>query len=386
MPPATDSADVLIIGAGIVGLSIGYHLARRGARRIIVLERAGQAGTGSTAKATGGIRHQFSTEINVRLTQLSLPEFERFEEETGAPVDFVQHGYLFVTTRADRADVMRAGLDLQRRLGVPSRWVTPGEAATLFPDLRVDDLVGGTFCPLDGSANPYGAVQGYLRRCRDLGVRVLMGQEVIGIDVTAGRIHGVRTASGAYAAPVVVNAAGPYARDVAALAGVELPVHPYRRQVFVMTPVPGLHRGAPLTVDLDTEWYLHQDRGGALYMGGTDKDTRPGLDEVVDWDGFDVVAQAALRRVPRMREALVARAYAGIRSLTPDLHAILGPVPSVSGFYCACGFSGHGFMHAPAVGRLLAEAILDGDVSALDITPLALTRFAGKTRAEATAF
>ena len=381
-----DAADVLIIGGGIIGLSIAYHIARRGACRIILLERADRVGTGSTAKATGGIRHQFSTEINVRLTQLSHPAFERFEDEMGEPVDFVQHGYLFVTARADRAEVMRSGLQLQQHLGVPSRWVIPDEAALLFPDLRVDDLVGGTFCPLDGSASPYGAVQGYLRRCRDLGVRILTEQEVTSIETDGGRVRGVRTASAQYAAPLVVNAAGPRARGVAAMVGVDLPVHPYRRQVFVMTPVPGLHRGAPLTVDLDSEWYLHQDRSGALYMGGTDKDARPGLEEVVDWEGFDAVAQAALHRVPRTREARVARAYAGIRSLTPDFHAILGRVPGVDGFYLANGFSGHGFMHAPAVGQLLAEEILDGRATTLDITPLALTRFAGRARAEATAF
>lgn len=381
-----DSADVLVIGGGIIGLSVAYHLARRGAPGVVVLERAGQVGTGSTAKATGGIRHQFSTEINVRLTQLSLPAFQRFEEEMGEPVDFVQHGYLFVTTRADLAEVMRAGLRLQHHLGVPSRWATPDEAAYLFPDVRVDDLVGGTFCPLDGSANPYGAVQGYLRRCRDLGVRVLTAQEVIGIEVSGDRVRGVRTASGPFAGPIVVNAAGPRARDVAAMVDVDLPVQPYRRQVFVMTPVPGLHRGAPLTVDLDTGWYLHQDRGGALYMGGTDKDTRPGLEEVVDWDGFDAVAQAALRRVPRTRDARVVRAYAGIRSLTPDLHAILGAVPQVAGFYCANGFSGHGFMHAPAVGQLLAEEILDGKATTLDLSALSLMRFSGQVRTEATSF
>lgn len=381
-----DAADVLIIGGGIAGLSIAYHLARRGARGIVVLERAGQVGTGSTAKATGGIRHQFSTEINVRLTQLSLPEFEHFEDELGEPIDFVQHGYLFVTAREERAEVMRAGLELQQRLGVPSRWVTPAEAAALFPDLRVDDLVGGTFCAQDGSASPYGAVQGYLRRCRDLGVRVQTNQEAIGIEVAGSRVRAVRTPSASFATPIVVDAAGPHARAVAAMVGVDLPAHPYRRQVFVMAPVDGLSRGVPLTVDLDTEWYLHQDRSGSLYMGGTDKDTRPGLEEVVDWDGFDAVAGAALRRVPRTHEARLVRAYAGIRTLTPDLHAILGPVPGVQGFYCANGFSGHGFMHAPAVGRLLAEEILDGRATSLDMTPLALTRFAGQTRGEVAAF
>jgi len=381
-----ESADVLIVGAGVVGLSIAYHLARRGPLRIIVLERAAQPGTGSTAKATGGIRHQFSTEINVRLTQLSLPAFQRFEEEMGEPVDLVQHGYLFVATREDVAAMMRAGVALQQRLGVPSRWVAPAEVRALFPAVRTDDLLGGTFCPLDGSASPHGTVQGYLRRCRDLGVHIVLNDEVVGIEVRESRVLSVRAASGRYVAPNVVNAAGPYARTVAAMAGVDLPVAPYRRQVFVMTPLPELGRGRPLTVDLDTGWYLHQDRTGALYMGGTDKDTQPGFDEVVDWDGFDAVARAALNRVPVLARARVAHAYAGIRSLTPDHHAIVGHVPGVPGFYCANGFSGHGFMHAPAVGELLAEEILDGRARTLDITPLRITRFADSPRTEAVAF
>ncbi len=383
---AVEAADVLIVGAGVAGLSIAYHLARRGRLRIIVLDRAAQPGTGETAKATGGIRHQFSTEVNLRLTQLSLPAFHRFEEETGEPIDFVQHGYLFVTARDETAATMRAGVALQQRLGVPSRWITPEEVRELFPAARTEDLVGGTFCPLDGSASPYGVVQGYLRRCRDLGVHLVMNQEVVGLDAPGGTVRGVRTASGDYATPLVINVAGPDARRVAAMAGVDLPVFPYRRQVFVMTPLPDLGKGRPLTVDLDTGWYLHQDSSGALYMGGTDKDTRPGRDEVVDWDGFDTVAQAALRRVPALARARVARAYAGARSLTPDHHAIVGEVPGVSGLYCANGFSGHGFMHAPAVGQLVAEEILDGGARSLDLTPLRITRFAGGTRAEAVAF
>lgn len=381
-----ESADVLIIGGGIIGLSIAYHLARRGGLRIVVAERAARVGTGSTAKATGGIRHQFSSEVNIRLTQLSLPAFQRFEEEMGEPVDLVQHGYLFVTARPGAVEAMRAGLRLQQSLGVPSRWVAPEETQALFPGLRSDDLAGGTFCPIDGSASPYGAVQGYLRRCLDLGVQVHTGEEVIGVEVRGNAVQGVRAPGRVYAAPAVVNTAGPHAREVAAMVGVDLPVHPYRRQVFVMSPLPGLPRGLPLTVDIDTGWYVHQDRAGALLVGGTDKDSRPGLEEIVDWDGFDAVARAALHRVPPMRHARVARAYAGIRSLTPDFHAILGAVPGLRGFYCANGFSGHGFMHAPAVGLLMAEEILDGGATTLDLAPLAITRFAGGARAEATAF
>lgn len=384
-----ETADILIIGGGIIGLSIAYHLvraARDPALRVVVLERASQVGTGSTAKATGGIRHQFSTEVNVRLTQLSLSEFLRFEEETGEPVDLVQHGYLFVTAQEPVAEMMRQGVVLQQRLGVPSRWLAPGDVHAMFPAVRIDDLVGGTFCPLDGSASPYGALQGYLRRCRELGVEVRVDEEVTGIETRGGKVEGVRTVRGAWAGSTVVNAAGPRARDVAAMVGVDLPVAPYRRQVFVMTPVPELGIGRPLTVDLDTGWYLHQDRAGALYMGGTDKDTRPGLDEVVDWDGLDVVVRAALARIPAMAGARLVRGYAGLRSLTPDHHAILGPTETPRGFYLANGFSGHGFMHAPAVGRLLSELILEGAARSVDVTPLSLARFAVGTDQESVSF
>jgi sarcosine oxidase subunit beta len=376
-----DTADVLVIGGGIIGLSIAYHLARRGGSgrplRIVVFERASQVGTGSTAKATGGIRHQFSTELNVRLTQLSLPAFQRFEEEMGEPVDLVQHGYLFVTAAERTAETMRKGVALQQRLGVPSRWLAPDDVRAVFPAVRTDDLVGGTFCAIDGSASPYGAVQGYLRRCRELGVQVRVDEAVTAIDVRGGKVTGLTTSRGVYAGPAVVNAAGPRAREIAAMVGVELPVAPYRRQVFVMTPVP---------VDLDTGWYVHQDPAGALYTGGTDKDSRPGLEEVVDWEGLDVVARAALVRVPAMAGARLVRGYAGIRSLTPDHHAVLGPVPAPEGFYLANGFSGHGFMHAPAVGQLLAEIILDGTARSLDVTPLSLGRFALGTHDESVSF
>lgn len=380
-----ETADVAIVGAGVIGLSTAYHLARRGVR-VVVFERASQAGTGETAKATGGIRHQFSTEINIRLTQLSVPAFQRFEEEMGVPIDFVQHGYLLVAATSEKAAVLRSGLALQQSLGVPSRWVAPDDVRALYPGVRTDDLVGATFCPADGSATPHGVVQGYLRRSRELGAEVRFGEEVVAIEVDGGRVTGVRTPAGRWASPVVVDAAGPAARHVAHLAGVDVPVFPYRRQVFVMAPLPELALGRPLLVDVDTGWYVHQDRAGVLYMGGTDKDTRPGTDEVVDWDLFETVATAALHRLPPVAHARVVRGYAGIRSLTPDHHAVLGRVPDVAGFFIAAGFSGHGFMHAPAAGLLLAEEIVDGRATTLSLDPLSLRRFAGAAPVEAVSF
>lgn len=383
------TADVVIVGAGIIGLSTAYHLvARQPGLRVVVLEREAEVGTGATAKATGGIRHQFGTEVNVRLTQLSYPEFVRFPEEHGRQIGFRAHGYLFVASSAESWRALRANAALQLRLGVPTRLVQSAEMGRLFPELRTDDLFGGAFCALDASANPSDALQGYLSSARARGVDVIRNAPVTAVETNGGAITGVRTRETGYATDVVVNAAGPYVADVAALAGVELPAKPFRRQVFVMAHDARVPRGLPLTVDMDTGWYVHQDGSGRLLFGGTDKDSRPGLEPTVDWDGFDEVAAAAVTRVPALAErAQVARAYAGIRTLTPDHHAIVGPVPDLAGFIVASACNGHGFMHAPAVGTLVAEEILDGRARSLDLAPTSLARFArGATTDESVTF
>lgn len=382
------TADIVVIGGGIIGCSIAYHLlARSPGLRLILLEREAELGTGATARATGGIRHQFSSETNVRLTQLSLPTFLRFEEGFGRSVDFVPHGYLFATAEPDRLEGYREAVALQQSLGVRSRLVFPDEMRALLPQLAIADLLGGSFCPDDGSADPHGALQGFLGRARDLGAQVLTRAEVIGIDREGERVTGVRTATERYAAPVAINAAGPFADQIARLVGIDLPSRPYRRQVLVVEPLPELPEVFPLTVDGDTGFYVHRQGRSALVMGGTDKDSRPGTEITVDWEAFEPVMRAAARRVPPLAEAKVMRAYAGLRDLTPDYHGILGQIPEVPGFYVACGFSGHGFMHAPAIGRLMAELIVDGQARSLDLAPLAPERFrTGEIQAEAQVF
>jgi sarcosine oxidase subunit beta len=384
----TQTADIVIVGAGIIGGSIAFHLLERDpGLRVVMLEKEPEPGTGATSKATGGVRFQFSTEANVRLTQLSYRYFTDAEEILGSPVDFMRHGYLFVTTDRATLEQCRRNVAMQRGLGVPSELLTPSQIQIHLASLVTHDLVGGSFCPDDGSADPYSMLQAFLARARDRGLRLLTEQPVTGVVKAGERVTGVRTPQGEWGAPVVVDCAGPYADQIGAMAGVEIPSKPYRRQVMVTEPLPLLPPVFPLIVDLDTGFYVHRQGLSAVLMGGTDKDIKPGLDTTVDWDAFDAVFRAAALRVPPLAEAQVMRAYAGVRDLTPDYHGILGPAPQAPGFHVACGFSGHGFMHSPAIGILMTEILLDGRATSMDIGALSLDRFAaGRLRAEANMF
>lgn len=383
----SETFDVVVIGGGVIGASVAHHLLERAPRlRVLLLEREPDVGTGATSKATGGVRHQFSTEANVRLTLLSYPCFAEAEERLGRPVDFVRHGYLFVTASPATLESARRGVDLQRSLGVASEVLAPAECGRLLPALVTADLAGGTFCADDGSADPYALLHAFLALARGRGLAVRTGEPVVGVSVSGGRVTGVGTPRGAVEAPVVVNCAGPHGDEVGAMAGVAIPSRPYRRQVLVAERVAALPEVFPLTVDLDTGWYVHSQRSAVL-MGGTDKDRHPGHDTTVDWSAFGAVLDAAARRVPPLAEARVMRAYAGVRDLTPDYHGILCEAPEVRGFYIACGFSGHGFMHSPAIGRLVAELIVDGRAASMDVAALDLRRFSrGAATAEATMF
>ena len=380
-------ADVVIIGGGVIGCSIAYHLARRApADRVVVLEREAALGMGSTAKATGAIRSQFSTAENIGLSRLSLPIYRRLEEETGYSVYFRAHGRLIVTGDAGTMDGLRASVALQRSLGVPSRAVTPAQALALVPQLRVDDLVGGSFCEEDGSAEPAAAVQGFASGARARGAEIRCGQEAVGLRRNGARVGGVETRDGALDAGTVVVAAGPWSAAVAGWAGLDVPARPFRRQVSVVAPIPALDVELPLVTDADTGFYLHRTGHGDLLLGGTDKDSRPGVGSDVDWDVVERVLTAGGRRVPCLAEARVRRSYAGVRALTPDYHPILGRVAGIEGLVLACGDNGKGFMHAPAIGLLLSELIVDGRATSLDLEPFRLERFAGPVRREANFF
>ncbi len=371
MPPV----DVVVIGAGIIGLSVAYYLLADASLRVLVVDQAPLPGTGSTARATGGIRHQFSSEALIRLTLISVREYRRLAEELHFDPEMDLVGYLFVTGDRARYHLLEESRLLQNRLGVPTEHLTAGEIGEHFPFVATGDLLGGTFCAADGSANPYPIVQGLVQAIRSRGGQLLLGHEVVGLHVDRGRVTGVRTAGESIACGAVVNAAGAAAREVGALAGVEIPVWPFRRQVAVLTAVDLGRPPIPVLVDFDSGWYLHRLRDGAILLGGTDRDSRPGVETVSDEGTTEKQIEAGLHRVPALQAAKLTRTYVGLRPLTPDDHPILGPAPGVEGFYCACGLGGHGFMHAPAVGMLVAESVRGGRWSEFDPRDLSLGRF-----------
>ncbi|HEU5287519.1 MAG TPA: FAD-binding oxidoreductase [Candidatus Limnocylindria bacterium] len=367
-----ERAEVVIVGGGVVGASIAWHLASRGVRDIVVIERD-RLGSGSTSRNAGGVRLQFSSEINVRLSQRSLPRWERFAEEMGVDPAFHQVGYLFLVTSDADAGAFERSLALWSRLDVPARRIDAQEARALFPELKVDDVRFATFCPKDGHLDPTALLNGYVARAREKGVRFREGEPVTAIDRVGDRVSAVRTPQGTIACATVVNAAGPWAAQVGALAGVDLPIQPLRRQIFVTDPVPGLDHEFPLTVEMATTFYFHRESGGVL-MGMVDPADRPGFDDSLNWDFLPTMVERALDRVPVLERANVKTGWAGFYEDTPDKHPIIGNVKALPGFVCAAGFSGHGLMHAPAAGEAVAELITDGRTT-LDISRLAYERF-----------
>lgn len=371
-------ASIVVVGAGVAGTSIAYHLAKRGQTDVVVLD-ARRIGSGSTSKAAGGIRQQFSTEVNIRLSLLSLAFWHRFDEEMGSPIDFHQIGYLFLARDEDELATLRKNVELQNRFGVPSRIISPREVSELVPHLRVDDLVGASYCATDGYAGPYEATMAFAREAKRRGARIFEETPVTAIEVNDGRVQAVQTPVGRIVTPVVVNAAGAYAGKVGELVGVHVPVQPIRRHIFVSAPFPTIDYVMPLTVDMAGNFYFRREGPCILIGGGEDEELR-GFDDSVDWNCFAEVARKVTVRLPILEQATFPRAWAGLREVTPDQHALLGPVSGLEGFYCACGFSGHGFMHAPATGQLMAELLLDGRTS-LDISRLDPSRFAAPPEA-----
>jgi len=371
LPP---TADVVIIGGGVMGTSTAYHLALKGCRNVLLLERESFFGIQATGKCAGGIRYQFGTEINVRLSLLSLPMLDRFEEELGQPIDLRYCGYLFLLTNPADVAAFRQNVEMQHRLGVMTRWLEPEEIARMVPLINLEGVLAGTFHERDGLADPNSVVQGYVSGARRLGARLLNDVEVTGIEVAGGRVRGVVTNRGRVAAPVVVNAAGPWAGEVGRMAGVEVPIVPIRRQIVVTGPIPEVPPDFPFVIDFAQSLYFHREGPGIL-TGMSNPNEPPGFDQSVDEEWELVHLEAAMKRMPILEKATLASHWAGLYEVTPDAHPILGRVPDLEGFYIIGGFSGHGFMHGPICGLLLAEEILDGRAHTLDISSLSITRF-----------
>ena len=368
-----ESADVVIVGGGVMGCALAYQLARRDVD-VLLLERE-TLGSQSTGRCAGGVRQQFSMEANVRLQRLSVQLFENFEQETGHPADFRQIGYLFVLTLPQQVEDFRHNMEMWHRVGLTeARWVDPSEAARMVPVLNVEDVLGCTFCPSDGIASPADVTSGYAEASRRHGARLKEGVEVVGIDVAGGRVQGVRTSAGDVASRVVFNCAGAWSSSIGRMAGLEIPVLPYRRHVAVTGTFPAVPRSNPMTVDFQTSLYFHPEGDGVL-IGMSDRIEGPGYATDVNWNFLEKMFEQAARRAPALAGAGIKTAWAGLYETTPDHQAILGPVPEIEGFWCAAGFSGHGFMQAPAAALLLSQLLLD-QRSDIDITPFAFTRFA----------
>jgi sarcosine oxidase subunit beta len=367
-------ADVVIVGGGVMGASTAFHLALKGCKKVVLLERDPLFGQEATGKCAGGIRYQFATEINIRLSLLGLPMLDRFEEELGQAIDLRRCGYLFLLTREEDAKAFHASLALQLRLGVTTEWLKGDEVRSRLPLMRLEDVLGATWNPQDGLVDPNSIVQGYIAGAKRLGIKCLTDVEVMNISLKKGFIHGVKTRSGEIETPMVVNAAGPWAAQVGTMIGLDIPVVSVRRQIAVTTPIPQLPPHFPFVIDFAKNLYFHREGPGIL-TGMSNLNEPPSFNQDVDrgWElqHFD----EAMARMPLLENVGISSRWAGLYEVTPDAHPILGKATEVDGFYCINGFSGHGLMHGPICGLLLAEEILDGRAHTLDITSLSLTRF-----------
>lgn len=371
----TRTADVVVVGGGVVGASAAYHLAAAGAGRVLLLERADHLAAGATGACAGGFRGQFSSEVNIRLSLASVPMIVGFTEEHGLPLDLAQDGYLFLVRGEERWRDFVAANALQRSLGVRAELLSPEDAAELASGISLDGVVGAAYGPDDGIADPSGLTQGYATLARRAGAEIELGVEVTGVLVERGRVTGVESTSGVVHSPVVVNAAGPWAGQLARTAGVDLPLEPIPRHVLVTGPFPGVPERRTLVIDAATSFYFHREGSGVLMgMGSPNEratfDTRPEERFIAE-----ELLPTAVRVFPPLEEASVEHSWVGLYEMTPDRHAILGEAPGVEGFYLANGFSGHGFQHAPVVGKLVAELIVDGEAKTVDVSGLGLDRF-----------
>jgi sarcosine oxidase, subunit beta len=367
------SASAVVIGGGVIGLSTAYHLARRGARDVVLLDKDA-LGSGSTSKAAGGVRAQFSDPVNVTLGARSLETFRDFASLFGQEIDLHQVGYLFLLSTPESVAAFEANVALQNDLGIPSRMIGVEEARRLSPLVSTDGLLAAAYSPTDGHCTPESVVLGYASAARRAGATLLPHCAATGIDVRDGCIVGVRTEAGTIRTDTVVCAAGAWSAEVGSWVGVDLPVTPLRRQILVTEPVPGLDPHTPFTIDFDTSFYFHAE-GRGLLLGMSDPDETPGF-KLTRSDGWlPRLGEAIERRAPALAEIGIAGGWAGLYEMTPDHNALVGRAETVENFLYATGFSGHGFLMGPAVGEVMRDLYL-GEETFVDIGGLSAARFA----------
>lgn len=372
-------ADVVIVGGGVVGASVAYHLASRGCRDVVVLERGESAGEGSTGRATGGFRAQFGTRVNVGLSLLSREKLLRFKDETGVDPGFKQCGYVFVARGEDELDALVSAQAVQHECGLTeARPVSVEEVARLNPAVNCEGVTGGVYCPTDGFIRPLEILRGYTEAASRLGVRFERGVGVEGFRRSvSGRVESVLTSRGECSAASFVNAAGAWAGEVGRMAGVEVPVTPLRRQVAITGACDLLPEEMPMTIFVGDGFHLRVRDGRVLLLWPDEPRERDPFDAGVQDEWVDEVVRRARERVPCLKSVEVERGacWAGLYEMSPDRHALLGRAEGLENFYLANGSSGHGVMHSPALGQLLSEIILDGEATTLDVRALRPSRF-----------
>jgi len=372
-----DSADVIVIGGGLIGTSIAYHLAKSGVQNVILLEKGHIGAQGATAKCLGGWRIQFSTEINVGFSMVSKAVFDRFEDEFGFDPNFVQSGYLYLTASDRARRIFEKTAAMLKRMALDVEVLNASQVSERWPYLEAKDLVAACWTPGDGYYGPYEVVQGYARGARKSGVGIYEEAAVSGIMVNRNRVAGVKTSRGhTVRCRWVVNAAGPWAGSVAAMAGLDLPVGPLRRHLFMTNAFDELPLNLPFVLHFDSGWYMRREGAGLLLAGPADNSlAQRTFSEEVEFEAQEWTAMRSMERVPLLEKARIIRGWIGHYALSPDHHAIIGTYPELQGFVVCTGFSGHGFQHSPAAGMVTAELITRGRASTLDINPLRPTRF-----------
>ena len=370
------SAEVVVIGGGVIGTSIAFHLAEAGVTGVVLLERD-ELGTGSTCKAAGGVRAQFSDRINIELGARSLEAFTRFGRRPGQEIDLHQVGYLFLLSREKDVESFERDVELQNELGVGSRMIDVAEARRLSPLIDTDGLLAAAFSPDDGHCTPESVVLGYATAARRLGATLLTGVTVTGIDVRGGEARTVHTDRGSITAGTVVCAAGAWSQALGEMVGTALPVTPVRRQIVFTEPMPELPPVVPFTIDFATSYYFHRE-GRGLLLGMSDPDQEPGFHLSYSEQWLPRLGEAIEARTPALLDVGLGTGWAGLYEVTPDHNALIGRSSTTPNFLYATGFSGHGFLQAPAVGEVIRDLHL-GRTPTVETGPMSAERFTGRS-------
>lgn len=376
-------ADIVIIGAGVIGCSTAYHLARKGITDVLILEMD-QVGSGSSGKSASMLSLQFCTnELSARMALYSYDRYMQFEEEIGVSIDFKRTGWVSLATQETAGHLLQVAR-MSQSLGITTEVLTPEDIRHRYPEINTEDIAIGTWGPDDGPFDPHMIMWGYISRAREMGAKLREGTRATGMRVRKGRVEGVETDEGFIATGTVVNAGGPWAIDIGRWVGVEVPIINSARSILVTGPFPEIPSDRPFIEDVTAEWYFRPEGPGILMgMGSTPTEK---LDVPFDFEVMEEMIETAIHRVPVLEKASVLTGWTGIRPLTPDDNPILGPVPGVDGFILNCGWGGTGIINAPIAGQLVAELIADGCTSTMDIGPVRIERFDGRSVEDMRAF